>query len=47
MALPEGLYVESSERNLVKFGIENIYYYYLRIPVSVKKDYNNMCRYLI
>jgi len=35
--LPEGLYVEPSEINLVKFGIENVYYYNLRIPLSVKK----------
>ena len=34
--LPEGLYVEPSERNLVKFGNENLYYYCLRIPVSLQ-----------
>jgi len=31
--LPEGLYIEPSEINLVKFGIENVYYYNLRIQV--------------
>jgi hypothetical protein len=45
-ALPEGLYVEPSESNLVQFGIENFYYYCLRIAVSVKKVYIDMCRYL-